>query len=151
MKIQNFLSESPIFAIYQAQGHLIAHLQKELQKHQVHLLQGLVLTAIFFEDREVRPLELTATFQVTPSNLSHLLRDLEKKGLLKRNMHREDARGYVFTLTAQGKKKALSLIKVFDGIQSKLEEEIGVKSFKGFCAGIESLVNAYRAGNVTSQ
>ncbi len=151
MKINNFLAESPIFALYQAQGHLINHLQNELQKHDVHLIQGLILTALFFEDREVRPKELSKTFQMTPSNLSHLLRDLEKKELVKRSMHESDARGYVFTLTAAGKKKSLSLIKIFDTIQTKLEKKVGVKSFKDFVNKITKVTNAYQEIKLSSQ
>src|SRR5882724_3106522 len=99
MRIRKYLSQSPVFALYQAQGSLIEHIQDRLSKEDVHLLQGLLLTSLFFEEREVRPLELAKEFGVSKSNLSHAMRDLEKKGFIKRNMHGSDARGYLFSLS----------------------------------------------------
>ncbi len=143
MKIQKYLSQSPIFALYQTQGSLIDHLQRTLSKQGVHLLQGLILTACFFEATPVRPYQLVLTFRVSKSNLSHSLRGLEKKGFLKRFMVTADARGYDFQLTPQGKKKALTLIKIFNEIQEKMEMKMGVHSFNDFVQSLEKLTKIY--------
>lgn len=144
MKIKKFISQSPIFLLYQAQMCIIEPFQKRLAAHDVHLLQGLILTALFFEDKEVRPLELHSVFGVERSNLSHALRALEKKGLLKRAMHTTDARGYVFSLTLAGRKKAIALIKEFDNVQNKLETTLGAKKTREINEGITQLTNEYR-------
>lgn len=127
MKIKSYLTQSPIFALYRAQNLIILRFQKKLKKHQVHLIQGLILTSMFFEDRDVRPLELQNVLRVEKSNLSHALRGLEKKKLIKRSMHPKDARGYLFQLTSSGKSTALDLIKDFDFIQNTFEEKLGQK------------------------
>ncbi|MCB0411206.1 MAG: MarR family transcriptional regulator [Bdellovibrionales bacterium] len=145
MKIEKYLSQSPIFALYRTQGALIDNLQRVLMKEDVHLLQGLILTALFFEERDVRPFEISSAFQVSKSNLSHALRGLEKKGFLKRSMHSTDARGYLFNLTSQGKKKALNLVKLFDEIQDELEKKMGVRSFRDFVQNLETLIKVYNS------
>jgi DNA-binding MarR family transcriptional regulator len=142
MKIAAFLSESPVFAIYQAQEMLDAF-QKQLEGYNVHFLQALILTALFFEDREVRPKEFQKEFGVTNSSLSHALRDLERKALVKRALHSSDARGYLFSLTPLGRKRAQALINVFDRVQSGLEKLTKVRSFRAFVAEIQSIVESY--------
>jgi DNA-binding MarR family transcriptional regulator len=143
MRIRKYLSQSPVFALYQAQGSLIEHIQDRLSKEGVHLLQGLLLTAIFFEEKEVRPMELLKEFKVSKSNLSHAMRDMEKKGFLKRTMHESDARGYLFSLSNLGRKKATGLIKIFDEVQDELEKGIGVRSVKDFVQNVTEVVLTY--------
>lgn len=140
MKIKRYLTQSPIFALYRAQNLIILRFQKKLKKHQVHLIQGLILTAMFFEDRDVRPFELLNVLRVEKSNLSHALRGLEKKKLIKRFMHPKDARGYLFQLTATGKNTALDLIKDFDLIQNNFEEKFGQKKSSEIIQGIHELI-----------
>lgn len=144
MKIKKFISQSPIFSLYLAASEVVEHFQKNLVNHEVHFLQGLILTAIFFEDKEVRPLELSHVFQVERSTLSHAIRGLEKKGWLKRNIHPTDARGYVLSLTSSGRKKALALIKVFDHVHDGIEQNIGVRKLKESVDNINAVRKSYR-------
>ena len=143
MKINRFINHSPIYSLYHAQCQILEPFQRQLSFHDVHFLQGLILTAIFFEEREVRPLELQKVFGVEASNLSHSLRGLEKRGFLKRSIHPQDARGYLFSLTPNGKKKTLTLIKEFDGIQDKIEQLLGVKKTKDIVDGILQLISSF--------
>jgi DNA-binding MarR family transcriptional regulator len=143
MKIKKFISQSPIFSLYLAASEVVEHFQKNLVNFEVHFLQGLILTAIFFEDKEVRPLELSHVFQVERSTLSHAIRGLEKKGWLKRNMHPTDARGYVLSLTSSGRKKALALIKEFDQVHDGIEQNIGVRKLKESIDNINAVRKSY--------
>jgi DNA-binding MarR family transcriptional regulator len=140
MKIKKFLSQSIVYTAYLSQTVILESFQKKLAAYDVHFLQGLILTSLFFEDREVRPLELHQILGVEKSNLSHSLRGLEKKGFLKRSMHATDARGYCFTLTASGKKMATVLIKEFDTFQNKIESIIGVTKTNDIVKGMQSLI-----------
>lgn len=142
MKIKRFINQSPLYSLYRAQCQILEPFQRHLSSHDVHFLQGLILTAIFFEERDVRPLELQRVFGVEASNLSHSLRGLEKKGFLKRSIHPSDSRGYLFALTPTGKKKALALIKEFDGVQDKIEQQFGVKKTKDFVDGVLQLISS---------
>ncbi len=145
MKIKKFLSQSPLFALYRGQSLVLENFQARLAKDEIHFLQALILTAIFFEDRQVRPFELASQFEVSKSNLSHSLRNLEKKGWLRRSMHAEDARGYLFDLTAAGRKKAMSLVKIFDEVEGAIEKRVSIKSSREFITVLDSFVISYRA------
>ncbi|MDD4975577.1 MAG: MarR family transcriptional regulator [Bacteriovorax sp.] len=147
MKIKKFLSHSIVYTSYLSQTVILESFQQKLAAHSVHFLQALILTSLFFEDREVRPLELHQTFGIEKSNLSHSLRGLEKLGLLKRTMHPTDARGYCFTLTASGKKKALTLIKEFDVFQETIEAIMGVSKTNDVVKGMQTLIFNYSAKN----
>jgi DNA-binding MarR family transcriptional regulator len=127
MRIQKFLDESPIFNLSVAYDEIIGDFQKRLAQEQVHLLQALVLTGLFFEDKPVRPTMLAKTFSASKSNMSHALRSLEKAGLVERNISTGDARAYFFSLTKDGKKKVPRLIKIFDSSQNKIETAVGGK------------------------
>lgn len=121
MKIKTYLDQSPLFFFYQAHLFFVGYLEPFFKKRELSLLQGLILTACFFEERVVRPSQLSQVFQVSKSNLSHALRDLEKRGYVSRSLSVEDARGYDFQLTSLGKKKTVGLIHCFHEFQLDFE------------------------------
>src|SRR5271168_1477774 len=122
MRIQKFLDSSPLFNLSLAYDEIIGDFQVRLAKEEVHLLQALILTGLFFEEKPVRPTELAKTFSAAKSNMSHALRALERKGLVERKTAtEEDARAYFFSLTKEGKKKVPKLIKIFDSTQDQIE------------------------------
>ncbi len=125
MKINKFLDESPLFNLAIAYNEIIGDFQKQLSREDVHFIEALVITGLFFEDRPVRPTELANTFSVSKSNLSHSLRSLEKKKLLERKTTPEDARAYFFSLSKEGGKRAQRLIKLFDSTEDRLEKAFG--------------------------
>jgi DNA-binding MarR family transcriptional regulator len=125
MRIQTFLKTSPVFAIYTAYDRVVRRFQERLAEEDLHLIQALIVTGIFFEGRPVRPSELAETLGCTRSNISHAIRSLEKAGLIERELHRGDARAYLLTLTRAGRRKAPRLIKIFDSTQTELESSGG--------------------------
>ena len=127
MKIEKFLRTTPLFTLFVAYDEIIGDFQKRISKEEVHFLQALILTGLFFEDRAVRPSELAKVLRTGKSNLSHAIRGLEKAGLVHRATIQEDARAYLFTLTREGKKKVPRLIKIFDSAQEQIEAALGHK------------------------
>ncbi len=91
----------------------------------VHFIQALILTGLFFEDKPTQPSQLAKVLKVGRSNISHCLRDLEKKQLIERSIHRSDARAYLIELTKNGRRKASKLIRLFDFAQEKMEARGG--------------------------
>lgn len=140
MRISKFLSEAPLFALYQAHDYILGDVQKRLAAEGVHFIQALILTGVFFEDRPVRPSELARVLQAQKSNISHALRSLERAGLLQRTTTETDARAYLFTLTREGKKRAHRLIKIFDSMQDALEAKLNTKRVN---TTLQMLVQAY--------
>jgi DNA-binding MarR family transcriptional regulator len=127
MRIEKFLGASPLFNLYSAYDQVLGDFQKKLRHEEVHFLQALIMTGIFFEERPVRPSELARIFRTTRPNISHALRNLEKRGLVERRTSREDARAYFFELTREGKKKVPRLVKIFDSTEDKIEQITGGK------------------------
>ena len=126
MRIDAFLSESPMFAVNRAARHFESLAVLALAADKLGFLEGLVLAALFFEaPRQVKPSELAATFATTRGNISHCVSALEAKGLLQRKIDPGDARAYLLTLKPQGKRCALRVIAALDRMQKKFETEIG--------------------------
>ncbi len=92
----------------------------------------------------MRPFELSRDFQVERSTISHAIRGLEKKGWLKRVIHPTDARGYMLSLSPSGKKKAMTLVKIFDQAQESLEENFGTRKLREAVDSINALRKCYR-------
>lgn len=141
MKIQKYLEQSPVFAINAAYEKIIPQMNAELAEYDVNLLQGLVLTALFFEgDAEVTPSALAQLFATSRGNMSHILSHLEYKGWVRRVVHAKDARKFHIELKAEGRRRALSLIKFFDKTQTHFENELGLGACQKTVAGLQALL-----------
>ena len=126
MRIDAFLSESPMFAINRAARRFNSLATQALAADGLTFLEGLVLTAIFFEaPTHLKPSELAETFGMTRGNVSHCVSSLEAKGLLQRKIDPDDARAYQLALKPAGKKCALHVIAAFDKLQKEFEREVG--------------------------
>jgi DNA-binding MarR family transcriptional regulator len=126
MKISKYLQQSPVFAINSAYEAIIPNLNNRLKKEGVNLLQGLVLTALFFEgSSDLTPSTLANQFKTSRGNMSHIISHLEYKGWVRRNLDPQDARKFYIELKPEGRRKALSLIKIYDSIQEHFEKELG--------------------------
>jgi DNA-binding MarR family transcriptional regulator len=126
MRIDAFLDESPMFAINRAARRFEALTTQVLAADSLIFLEGLILTAMFFEaPLSVKPSQLADTFRTSRGNVSHYISTLEAKGLLQREIDSADARVYQLTLKPQGKKCALRVIGAFDKLQREFEEEVG--------------------------
>lgn len=150
MKISRFLLQSPMYALYLAHCKIIENIQYELKKDKVHFFQALILVAIFFEERRVRHKDLKNVFMLRSSNLSHSLRDLEKKELIVKIRGKDDQRAQFIELTSQGRKLASKLIKRFDFLQTHFESELRISDFSYFVAETKALIDVYEAINKSS-
>ena len=141
MRIERFLNASPLFGLYSAYDLVMGDFQKRLRRENVHFLQALILTAIFFEERSIRPSELAETFRATRPNISHALRGLERAGLVERGTSDQDARAYLFSLTKDGRRKVARLIKIFDSTEDQIERGLEGKKVS---PGLKLFVEIYK-------
>ena len=126
MRIEAFLSQSPMFAVNSAARRFNALANQALAADNLNVVEGLVLVAIFFETpRQIKPSHLAETFATTRGNISHSISSLEAKGLLQRKIDPADARAYLLALKSSGKKAAYRVISAFDGLQRAFEKEVG--------------------------
>lgn len=147
MKIKKYLNQSPLFAINSSFELIVPKINKKLKSENLNLLQGLVLTALFFEEKnDVTPSILADVFKTSRSNISHIVSELEYQGLVKRVVSPTDARQFRIELKSEGRKKAIYLIKFFDRIQDILELKMGSSFCKKTVDGIfqvESIMSEF--------
>lgn len=147
MKISKYIEQSPIFAINTAYETVIPSLNKKLKKEGVNWLQGLVMTALFFEDdKRIKPSMLADLFKTTRGNISHIISYLEYKGWVKRVLDSKDARQLFIELKPEGRRKALGLIKMYDQIQNVFEKQLGLNDCQKMTSNIHKLVSTYKNG-----
>src|ERR1700734_2695371 len=140
MRIDAFLSESPMFAVNRAARRFEALTSRVLAADNIGFLEALVLAAIFFEaPRQVKPSQLAETFATSRGNLSHCVSSLEAKGFLQRKIDPKDARAYLLKLKPQGRRCALRVIAALDRMQSEFEREIGKSNLAEMLKSIRKL------------
>lgn len=146
MKLEKYLRSSPVFALNHAYEAVVSRINSELRKSGLNLLQGLVLTALFFDEgQEIIPSQLASLFKTTRGNMSHILSHLESKGLIKRILNPQDARQFFIQLRPEGKRRAIELIKFFDRLQSRFEKKQGTAACEKMTSTIFGLVDVYKS------
>lgn len=127
MRIEAFLSQSPIVQITRVARRVEASLDRILREEGVTFFEALVLAAIFFEKKGgIRPSQLAETFQTSRGNVSHCISSLETKGLVKRRLDPADARALRLLLEPAGRKRAVRVVGVLDRMQRHFEQSVGV-------------------------
>ncbi len=134
MRIESFLRLSPVFQISVSARRLDGCLTRILRPEGVTFFEALMLAAIFFEKkRGIKPSELAKTLEATRGNVSHCISSLEAKGLIRRRIDPEDARGFLLTLQPAGRKRAARVVGVLDRMQGQFELRMRI-------AGIEAML-----------
>jgi DNA-binding MarR family transcriptional regulator len=137
VRIESYLEESPLFAITKTARIVEASLNRALRSEDLTFHQALTLVAVFFEDPALaNPSQLAESFSTTRGNMSHCLSSLEARGLVKRQIDPDDARVFRISIRPDGKKCAMRLIRTFDGIQNRMEQEFGAKNLRQTLASI---------------
>lgn len=126
MRIESFLQQSPVFQISRAARRTEAALNAILREEGLTFFESLVLAAIFFEKRGVKPSALAETFQTTRGNISHCVSSLEAKALVRRRIDPADARALQIVLLPAGRKRAVRVAAILDRMQRRFEETIGM-------------------------
>lgn len=143
MRIEAFLSQSPIVQITRVARRVEASLNLILRGEGVTFFEALVLAAIFFEKKGgIQPSQLAETFQTSRGNVSHCISSLEAKGLVRRKIDPEDARALRLVLQPAGRKRAVRVVGILDRMQRHFEQTVGVsklESMSGQMALVEEL------------
>lgn len=145
MKIEKYLNASPLFALHWGSETIFKDLNRLLHKEDVNFLQALLLLTLFFEQGPVQPSTMATLLKTTRGNVSHMVSSLEKHHWLQRKTNPKDARQYLLILTSAGNKKALQLIRLFDGLQGHFEKHLSEQRVARLAKNIEGLVSLYRS------
>ena len=133
LKIEKFFYESAPIALITNGIRLQRTLNASLREFDVSLNQALILLAIFFEPQKViRSHELLKVIPTTKGNISHCTSFLEQKKLLLRHSISNDLRGFEFTLSSKGLKLCIHLIKFFNNIENKVDDQFSSQKLKEF-------------------
>lgn len=130
MRIESFLRQSPVFQITRAARRMEAMLNQTLGEEDLTFFESLVLAAIFFEKKGVKPSALAETFQTTRGNVSHCVSSLEAKGLVRRRIDPDDARAFQIVLLPTGRKRAVRVAAILDRMQRQFEQVLGTSSLR---------------------
>jgi len=132
MRIESFLKHSPVFQLSHSTRRIEVLLNRALHHDGLTFLEALVLAAIFFEKKGVKPSDLAGTLRMTRGNISHCVSSLEAKALVRRRINPEDARALQIVLLPAGRKRAAHVAGILDRMQRQFEGMLGTK-------GLESL------------
>jgi DNA-binding MarR family transcriptional regulator len=131
MRIEAFLRQSPVFQASRIARRTEASLNAILREEELTFFEALMLAAIFFEKKGIKPSDLAETFQTTRGNVSHCVSSLEAKGLVRRRIDPEDARSFRLVLQPVGKRRAVRVVGIFDRMQTHFEKNVGVAKLTG--------------------
>jgi DNA-binding MarR family transcriptional regulator len=145
MKIEKFIDGSLILAIGANYDTVWRDLNAKLKDENCNLLQAIILISLFFEQSEdVTPSTLASVLGTTRGNVSHCVSHLERNGYLRRALNDDDARSYRLIMKPEGKKVAVRLIKIIDGLESYFEERLGKQIVQSTISTMTSIRQAYQ-------
>ncbi|HEY0263583.1 MAG TPA: MarR family winged helix-turn-helix transcriptional regulator [Granulicella sp.] len=124
------MRQSPVVQIGRSARKVETALNHILEEEEVTLFEALLLTALFFEKKGVKPSALAEVFETTRGNVSHGVSSLEAKGLVKRRVDPGDARALQIMLLPQGRRRAVRVAGILDRMQRQLEQMAGVKEIQ---------------------
>jgi DNA-binding MarR family transcriptional regulator len=84
--------------------------------------------------------DIADVYSMTKSNITFIVDDLEKKGLLKRERSEKDRRVYLITLTTKGKKHYKNLKESFDNIVNRFLEKVPPEDLEVIADGFIRMV-----------
>ena len=146
MRIEAFLSQSPMFAVHRAARSFEQIAASALAEDGLSFLEGLLLASLFFEaPRKPRPSELAECFATTRGNISHTISSLEAAGLVERRIDPDDARVCQLVLKPAGKRAALRVIAALDKLQNRFEKQLGKAMLREWINKLDQLVAAHPA------
>lgn len=133
LKLEKFVNESATISLIFNGLRLQKELNSVLAEYELTLNHALIMLSIFFEpEKSIRSNELTGLIPMTKGNISHCTSSLEQKKFISRKMIQKDLRGFEFSLTAKGQKQCISLIKLFDKIESDCDKKFNAQKLKDF-------------------
>lgn len=133
LKLEKFINESATISLIFNGLRLQKELNSSLKEYDITLNHALIMLSIFFEpEKTIRSNEIIALIPMTKGNISHCTSSLEQKKLVSRKVIPDDLRGFEFSLTAKGQKQCLSLIKIFDKVESDCDKKFSAQKLKDF-------------------
>lgn len=110
--------------------HLLVDIPKSALNTFGHGQMGLLMCVA--ENKEVNPTNLAKELEVGSARIGNALKDLEKKGLIKRKRDEKDLRKTVVVLTSEGEKAVKNIEKYISECGNYLIDSFGKERFDHF-------------------
>lgn len=146
MEITEFTQKSLIAGTFILQQKLQEDLLRRLRQQNFSYLGALILIALYFERKEtpVGPSRLASALKFSRARVSQELSKLERAELIKRHLSTQDFRSLGIKLTAKGDKAALSLVKIFESVQQKVDSVLGERRAEQLNAELISVSKIFK-------
>lgn len=140
MKIDEYLHSSPAFMLMQARQHLVQSLKAFLTPAGLGYQQALILISMQIDKKtQITPGLLSRSFGFPKARVSKMISELEKQGLVYRNIISSDARQFELFLSEEGSRKANQFISFIEKFDADMENEIGANKLPDLLESLDKI------------
>jgi MarR family transcriptional regulator for hemolysin len=129
--------------LHKASRPISMYLEAQTRELGVSPLEGHILTYL----RKYAPApigELVRVFGVKQSTLTSLLDRLEKAGLLRREINRDDRRSFLIHISDEGRQVTGRLNRLLETLEAHIRKRVRSPDVKGFHAVMEAVEDITR-------
>lgn len=119
--------------LHKASRQISMYLEANTRELGVSPLEGHILTYL----RKYAPApigELVRVFGIKPSTLTSLIDRLEKAGLVRREINRDDRRSFLIHISKDGQRLTERLNRALETLEGDIRRRVSVGQVKGFHA-----------------
>ncbi|MEO3809609.1 MarR family transcriptional regulator [Sphaerisporangium sp. B11E5] len=133
------------YLVYRLERRIRAHLDEALAQHGVTTTAYMALSELRTRDG-VSSAELARIAFVTPQAMNLVVRDLERRGLIRRDPHPDGGRMLCARLTREGLAALRRCDRLLDGIEEAMLAELDDLTHKTLVEGLTVCARALRPG-----
>jgi len=101
--------------------------------------QGRILR-VLTEFENIEMLELAALTSINPASLSRMIPRMDRKGIVRRRKHRQDARRVTVSLTERGRALIEPMVSESDQIYAAIADKIGAARMRQLRRSLDMLI-----------
>jgi DNA-binding MarR family transcriptional regulator len=140
--VRDVLNRRPGFLIRRLHQIHTSLFAEECEPFGITPVQYSLMTALLHHG-EADQVSLAAEVGIDRANTTDVLRRLEERGLIAREMSAEDSRAKLCTLTREGRKLALAMEKAVRRAHERTVDALPAAERKAFVESLRRLVDAY--------
>ncbi|HEX7185030.1 MAG TPA: MarR family transcriptional regulator [Thermoanaerobaculia bacterium] len=119
--------------LHKASRQISVYLETHTRDLGVSPIEGHVLT--YLRSYAPTPIgELVRVFGLKQSTFTSLLDRLEKAGLVRREINRDDRRSFLIDISDSGRELAERLNRLLEALEDEIRERVSARDMKGFQA-----------------
>ena len=129
--------------LHKASRQISVYLETHTRDLGVSPIEGHVLT--YLRSYAPTPIgELVRVFGLKQSTFTSLLDRLEKAGLVRREINRDDRRSFLIDISDSGRELAERLNRLLEALEDEIRERVSARDMKGFQAVMSAVEEVTR-------